>query len=279
MSTSRPRRVGAFAAAALISVLGLAACGSDDGDGDAAATNASGVSTITQGKAQGLHAPLLQAVRAQGGRQGRRLRRRPHGPRRQEGSGSSRRSSTSSSRRSPPVLPSQPRSATPPTARRRSPTSARRPSCSPTRTSRPPRRSSSRRTRGSPTSPASRARRLGVQTDTTGQSLRRGQQGRQRLHPRRVRGPADAGSRVSCPVASKAPSTTTAPCSTTSRTTRRPRSSRSSRPARSTASCSRLNDPNGQKAADAANEALKAAQADGTYNTIYKKWFGVDAPK
>ena len=51
MSTSRPRRVGAFAAAALISVLGLAACGSDDdGGGDAAATNSSGVTLITPGK-------------------------------------------------------------------------------------------------------------------------------------------------------------------------------------------------------------------------------------
>lgn len=51
MSTSRTRRVGSFAAAALISVLGLAACGSDDGDGgDAAATNASGVTTVTSGK-------------------------------------------------------------------------------------------------------------------------------------------------------------------------------------------------------------------------------------
>lgn len=29
----------------------------------------------------------------------------------------------------------------------------------------------------------------------------------------------------------------------------------------------------------AVNEALSAAKADGTYNTIYKKWFGVDAPK
>ena len=28
----------------------------------------------------------------------------------------------------------------------------------------------------------------------------------------------------------------------------------------------------------AINDALKAAKADGTYNTIYKKWFGVDAP-
>lgn len=28
----------------------------------------------------------------------------------------------------------------------------------------------------------------------------------------------------------------------------------------------------------AVNDALKAAKADGTYNTIYKKWFGVDAP-
>lgn len=29
----------------------------------------------------------------------------------------------------------------------------------------------------------------------------------------------------------------------------------------------------------AMNDALKAAKADGTYNTLYKKWFGVDAPK
>ncbi len=50
MSTSRPRRIGAFAAAALISVLGLAACGSDDGDGDAAATNSAGVALVTSGK-------------------------------------------------------------------------------------------------------------------------------------------------------------------------------------------------------------------------------------
>ena len=28
----------------------------------------------------------------------------------------------------------------------------------------------------------------------------------------------------------------------------------------------------------AINDALKAAKSDGTYNTIYKKWFGVDAP-
>lgn len=50
MSTSRPRRVSAFAAAALISVLGLAACGSDDEGGDAGATTASGVTTISDGK-------------------------------------------------------------------------------------------------------------------------------------------------------------------------------------------------------------------------------------
>lgn len=31
--------------------------------------------------------------------------------------------------------------------------------------------------------------------------------------------------------------------------------------------------------ATAIDEALDAAKADGTFNTIYKKWFGVDAPK
>ena len=41
----------------------------------------------------------------------------------------------------------------------------------------------------------------------------------------------------------------------------------------------KLNDPNGTKLAELTNEVLKTAQADGTYNTIYKKWFGVDAPK
>ena len=41
----------------------------------------------------------------------------------------------------------------------------------------------------------------------------------------------------------------------------------------------KLNDSNGSKLAELSNEVLKTAQADGTYNTIYKKWFGVDAPK
>ena len=27
------------------------------------------------------------------------------------------------------------------------------------------------------------------------------------------------------------------------------------------------------------NEVLKTAKSDGTYNDIYKKWFGTDAPK
>ena len=50
MSTSRTRRASAFAAAALISTLALAACGSSDDGGDAAATNASGITTIESGK-------------------------------------------------------------------------------------------------------------------------------------------------------------------------------------------------------------------------------------
>jgi polar amino acid transport system substrate-binding protein len=41
----------------------------------------------------------------------------------------------------------------------------------------------------------------------------------------------------------------------------------------------KINDPNGTKLAETANEVLKASQTDGTYNEIYKKWFGVDAPK
>lgn len=38
-------------------------------------------------------------------------------------------------------------------------------------------------------------------------------------------------------------------------------------------------DPNATKLAGVINGVLQAATADGTYNTIYKKWFGVDAPK
>lgn len=38
-------------------------------------------------------------------------------------------------------------------------------------------------------------------------------------------------------------------------------------------------DANGTKMAEKANEIIKAAKADGRYNEIYKKWFGVDAPK
>ena len=36
---------------------------------------------------------------------------------------------------------------------------------------------------------------------------------------------------------------------------------------------------NGTALAKLTNEVLTAAKADGTYNDIYKKWFGVDAPK
>ncbi len=41
----------------------------------------------------------------------------------------------------------------------------------------------------------------------------------------------------------------------------------------------KLDDPNGQKLADTANKVLAAAKEDGRFNDIYKKWFGVDAPK
>jgi polar amino acid transport system substrate-binding protein len=41
----------------------------------------------------------------------------------------------------------------------------------------------------------------------------------------------------------------------------------------------KLNDANGTKLAELTNEVLKTAHSDGTYNAIYKKWFGVDAPK
>lgn len=36
---------------------------------------------------------------------------------------------------------------------------------------------------------------------------------------------------------------------------------------------------NGTALAKVTNDVLKAAKADGSYNDIYKKWFGVDAPK
>lgn len=38
-------------------------------------------------------------------------------------------------------------------------------------------------------------------------------------------------------------------------------------------------DANGTALAKVANEVLEEAKADGSYNDIYKKWFGVDAPK
>ncbi|EAQ00101.1 putative ABC transporter substrate-binding protein [Janibacter sp. HTCC2649] len=41
----------------------------------------------------------------------------------------------------------------------------------------------------------------------------------------------------------------------------------------------KIKDANGTKLAELGNQVLKDAKADGTYNTIYKKWFGVDAPK
>ena len=36
---------------------------------------------------------------------------------------------------------------------------------------------------------------------------------------------------------------------------------------------------NGTALAKVTNEVLKEAKASGEYNTIFKKWFGVDAPK
>ena len=38
-------------------------------------------------------------------------------------------------------------------------------------------------------------------------------------------------------------------------------------------------DANGTALAKVTNEVLTASKADGSYNDIYKKWFGVDAPK
>ena len=35
----------------------------------------------------------------------------------------------------------------------------------------------------------------------------------------------------------------------------------------------------GTALAELTNQVLKDAKADGSYNEIYKKWFGVDAPK
>lgn len=38
-------------------------------------------------------------------------------------------------------------------------------------------------------------------------------------------------------------------------------------------------DANATKLIGVVNDVVKQAKADGTYNTLYKKWFGVDAPK
>ena len=79
----------------------------------------------------------------------------------------------------------------------------------------------------------------------------------------------------SSPARSTRASTTTACSTTTSRRTRTPRSPPSSTPASSTASAyARATPPCGKQI----NETLKKAKSDGTYDKIYKKWFG-KAPK
>ncbi|GAA4120152.1 basic amino acid ABC transporter substrate-binding protein [Knoellia locipacati] len=278
MSTSRPRRVGAFAAAALISVLGLAACGSsDDGGGDAAATNASGVTTITKGKLKacthlsykpfefkegskvvGFDVDLTDLVAKKLGLE-------------QEvvdiefatitsgaafaakkcdiGYGAT----TITDERKKAVLFSDPYfEATQALIVKKG--------------------------SGITDLPGLKGKKIGVQTDTTGQSYAEDNKGANGYTtvvfddlPTQLAGVL-AG-RVEGAINDNGPLFDYVKDNPSTEVVKEFQTGEKY------GLMVKKDDPNAQKIVDAANEAMKAAQADGTYNTIYKKWFGVDAPK
>jgi len=278
VSTSRTRRVGSFAAAALISVLGLAACGSDDGDGgDAAATNASGVTTITEGKLKvcthlsykpfqfkegadvvGFDVDLMDLVAKKLGLEqeivdiefatitsgaafaGKKCDAAAAG-------------TTITDERKKAILFSDPYfDATQALIVKKD--------------------------SGIKDLAGLKGKKLGVQTDTTGQSYAEENKGSNGYEvvvfddlstemAGVLAGRVDGAINDNGVVYDYAKDNPTTEVVTEFDT------------GEQYGLMFKLNDPNGEKMAEAANEVIEAAKADGTYNTIYKKWFGVDAPK
>lgn len=277
MSTSRTRRAGTLAATALISVLGLAACGSSDGDGDAAATNASGVALIESGKLKacthlsykpfehkegakvvGFDVDLTDLVAKKLGVE-------------QEvvdiefatitsgaafaakkcdlGYGAT----TITDERKKAVLFSDPYfEATQALIVKKD--------------------------SGIKDLAGLKGKKLGVQTDTTGQSYAEENKGSNGYTPvvfedlptqlaGVLAGRVDGAINDNGPLLDYVKDNPTTEVVTEFQT------------GEMYGLMFKKDDPNGQKLADLTNEVLKAAKADGTYNTIYKKWFGVDAPK
>ncbi|CAN7162987.1 transporter substrate-binding domain-containing protein [Knoellia sp. LjRoot47] len=277
MSTSRPRRVGAFAAAALISVLGLAACGSDDGDGDAAATNASGVSTITQGKLKacthlsykpfehkegakvvGFDVDLMDLVAKKLGLE-------------QEVVDIEFATITSGAAFAAKKCDAA-YGATTITDERKKAVLFSDPYFEATQAL------IVKKDSGITDLAGLKGKKLGVQTDTTGQSYAEDNKGANGYTPvvfedlpTQLAGVLSG--RVEGAINDNGPLFDYVKDNPTTAVVKEFETGEKY------GLMFKLNDPNGQKLADAANEALKAAQADGTYNTIYKKWFGVDAPK
>ena len=278
MSTSRTRRVGSLAAAALISVLGLAACGSDDGDGgDAAATNASGISTITEGKLKvcthlsykpfqfkegsdvvGFDVDLMDLV-------AKKLELEQEivdiefaqitsgaafAAKKCDAAAAG---TTITDERKKAILFSDPYfDATQALIVKKD--------------------------SGIKDLAGLKGKKLGVQTDTTGQSYAEENKGSNGYEvvvfddlstemAGVLAGRVDGAINDNGVVYDYAKDNPTTEVVTEFDT------------GEQYGLMFKLNDPNGQKMADAANEVIKAAKADGTYNTIYKKWFGVDAPK
>ncbi|KGN33709.1 ABC transporter substrate-binding protein [Knoellia sinensis KCTC 19936] len=277
MSTSRTRRAGTFAAVALVSVLGLAACGSNDGDAEPAATNASGVTTVADGKLTacthlsykpfehkegadvvGFDVDLTDLVAKKLGLE-------------QEvvdiefatitsgaafaakkcdiGYGAT----TITDERKKAVLFSDPYfEATQALIVKKD--------------------------SGIKDLAGLKGKKLGVQTDTTGQSYAEENKAANGYTPvvfedlptqlaGVLAGRVDGAVNDNGPLLDYVKDNPTTEVVTEFET------------GEQYGLMVKKDDPNAQKIIDAANEALKEAKADGTYNTIYKKWFGVDAPK
>jgi polar amino acid transport system substrate-binding protein len=278
VSTSRPRRVGTIAAAALISVLGLAACGSDDGgDGDAGATNAAGVTLIESGKLKacthlsykpfehkegakvvGFDVDLTDLVAKKLGVEqevvdiefatitsGAAFAAKKC----DMGYGAT----TITEERKKAVLFSDPYfEATQALIVKKD--------------------------SGIADLAGLKGKKIGVQTDTTGQSYAEENKAANGYTPvvfedlptqlaAVLAGRVDGAINDNGPLLDYAKDNPASEVVTEFET------------GEQYGLMFKKDDPNGQKLADLTNEVLTAAKADGTYNTIYKKWFGVDAPK
>ena len=276
MSQLRSPLLG-YAAVVSLTALALAACGSNSSGSTGGSNPSGGPQLVGEPRTPSRCAPTCPTSRSSSrtARQGRRLRRRPAWTSSPRSSASSRHDRRHRLRLASPRVPPSPR---------RSATRLRRGDHQ--RQAQESRElldpyfdaTAALLAKKDSASPTCRlkGKKLGVQTDTTGQDLRREGQGRQRLTtpvvfddlPTQIAG-------VLSPAGSTPRSTTTAP----------PRL-RQGQPATAVVKefdtgeqygfSSRRTMQRPAKIKDAFNEALKKLDQDGSYKDSYKKWFGSD---